>query len=136
MFITGDTRVFEAEEDIFKNADVVISEAMSRPLQQERLEETKLTDKREYEFWKQITHYHSDTLELAEIAQEAQVKQLYLTHLAPSIGVSKADKQAFIAGMDKYYSGPIIVADDMDEIVISSDDNGACQVEYIPSSTG
>lgn len=133
VFVTGDTRVFKKEADIFKNADVVISEAMSRPLQQKRLEKAKLISEREYEFWKQIIHYHSDSLDLAKTAQEAGVKQLYLTHLDPSIGVSKADKQAFTAGMSEYYSGPITVADDMDEIVISSH-GSTCQVEYIPAN--
>ncbi len=134
VFVTGDTHVFKAETDIVRNADVVISEAMSRPLQQKRLEKAKLISKRKYEFWEQIVHYHSDTIELAKTAQKAKVKRLYLTHLDPSIGESKADKQAFTAGMNKYYSGPITVADDMDEIVISSDGNSACQVEYIPAT--
>lgn len=133
IFVTGDTYVFEGEEAIFKNADVVISEAMSRPLQKKRIAKADLTSERKAEFWAQIIHYHSDSLDLATAAQEAGVKRLYLTHLDPAIGVSKADKQAFTAGMGELYSGPITVADDMDEIVISSDGNSACQVKYIPA---
>ena len=70
IFVTGDTHVFKGEESIFKNADVVISEVMSRPLQKKRLEKAKLTSERKYEFWKQIVHYHSDSLDLATTAQE------------------------------------------------------------------
>jgi len=134
IFVTGDTHVFEGEVNIFKNADVVISEAMSRPLQQKRLEKAKLTSERKYEFLKQIVHYHSDSLDLAKTAQNAGVKRLYLTHLDPSIGIKKADKQAFTAGMSKLYSGPITVADDMDKIVISSNGVSDCQVKYIPAN--
>ena len=130
IFVTGDTHVFKDEANIVKNANVVISESMSRPLQQKRLEKAKLISKRKYEFWKQIVHYHSDTIALAKTAQKANVKHLYLTHLDPSIGESNSDKQAFTAGMSTYYSGPIIVADDMDEIVI----NSSCQVKYITAA--
>jgi ribonuclease Z len=133
IFVTGDTHVFKKEAKIFKNADVVISESMSHPLQQKRLEEAKKISKRKYEFWKQIVHYHSDTWELAKTAQKAQVKHLFLTHLDPSIGVKKSDKQAFTAGMEKYYSGPITVADDMDEITLQSQ-GGKCKVTYIPTN--
>jgi len=135
VFVTGDTHVFKTEADIVKNVDVLISEAMSRPLQKQRLEKAKRISKRKYEFWKQIVHYHSDTLDLAKTAKKAKVKHLYLTHLDPSIGVSQADKQAFIAGMSQYYSGPITVTDDMDEVVVSSGSDSACQVKYIPTAT-
>ena len=134
VFVTGDTHVFKGEADFFKNADVVISEAMSRPLQQKRLESAKRISERKYEFWKQIIHYHSDTIELAKTAQKAKVKRLFLTHLDPSIGISQSEKQAFVAGMDKHYSGPITVTDDMDEIVLSSDGSDACEVKYIPAN--
>jgi ribonuclease Z len=134
VFVTGDTRVFKKESNIVKNADVVISEAMSHPLQEKRLNKAKRVSAADYKFLKQIIHYHSDSLELAKMAEKANVKHLFLTHLDPSIGITQAEKQDFVAGMDKYYSGSIAVADDMDELVISSDGNGVCQVQYIPAN--
>lgn len=133
VFVTGDTHVFKKESEIFKNANVVISEAMSHPLQQKRLEQAKKVSQRQYEFWKQIVHYHSDTWALAKTAQKAKVKHLFLTHLDPAIGIKKSDKQAFTAGMKKYYSGPITVADDLDEIVLNPQ-GGKCNVTYIPKN--
>jgi len=134
IFVTGDTYVFKGEGNIFQDADVVISEAMSRPLQKKRIAKAKLVNQYEAEFWYQIVHYHSDSLDLAKTAQASGVKRLYLTHLDPSIGVSKADKEAFTAGMSELYSGPITVADDMDELVISSNGFTECKVTYIPTN--
>jgi ribonuclease Z len=133
IFVTGDTRVFPKEAEIVKKVDVMISEAMSHSLQSKKLAEAKRTSQQAYQFEKQIIHYHSDTLELAKLAQKAKVKHLYLTHLDPSIDTSQSDKDAFTAGMSKYYTGPLIVADDMDEIVLSSDENNVCTVEYKPT---
>lgn len=112
IFVTGDTHVFKEETNIVKDADIVISEAMSHPLQQQRLERAKRQGAKAYTFWKQIIHYHSDTLALAKMAQAANVGQLFLTHLDPSIGTSNKDKQQFISGMDTLYQGKITVADD------------------------
>ncbi|WP_158007032.1 MBL fold metallo-hydrolase [Piscirickettsia litoralis] len=131
IFVTGDTHVFEAEQEMFNNADVVISEAMSRPLQEERLKKSKKISESQYEHWKRDDHYHSDTIDLAKLAEKAKVKHLYLTHLIPSISESEADKAKFTAGMKNYYSGILNVADDMDEIIIKSNGSGSCEVKNI-----
>ena len=56
-------------------------------------------------------NYHSDTLEVAKIATDANAKKLVLTHLDPGPPNAVA-KVLFVQGMDEYYEGPIVIAED------------------------
>ncbi len=58
-----------------------------------------------------VSQYHADTIGVAKIAMEANVKKLVLTHLIPEPPNPFA-KQLFVQGMDEHYSGPIVVAND------------------------
>jgi ribonuclease BN (tRNA processing enzyme) len=53
---------------------------------------------------------HAPTEDVGRIAQEAGVKTLVLSHLAPSTGVSDEDWRAPAA---KYFKGEIIVGHDL-----------------------
>ena len=56
--------------------------------------------------------YHTSTTEVAEIARDAGVGKLVLTHLVPSIPVADQADQMFTQGMGDIYKGPIIVGRD------------------------
>jgi ribonuclease Z len=56
--------------------------------------------------------HHTSTIEVAEIARDAGVKKVVLTHLLPSIPPEEAREQHFIRGMSEVYSGPILVGRD------------------------
>lgn len=60
----------------------------------------------------EVIEYHTPTLDLARVAQEAGVKKLMLTHLIPSIPPTDAAERNFIGDMAKIYTGPIIVGRD------------------------
>ena len=66
-----------------------------------------------------LLEYHTPTLDLAEIARDAKVKKLVLTHLIPSIPPAEAAERNFIRGMAEIYSGEIVVA--RDGMIISLD---------------
>ena len=125
VVISGDTRIVPSLAENSRNADVLINEAFSHALYiKHGMHHNAVMDP--------IKRYHSDTLELAKMAQADHVKYLVLTHLIPSIPTTTAAKKAFIAGMNEFYHGTILVADDQDEIVLSSLEKG-CQVQYIPN---
>ncbi|AWF83014.1 MBL fold metallo-hydrolase [Microbulbifer sp. A4B17] len=140
VIVTGDTHVFDALEPIERDADVLISEALSYAQYISKLKQTgdNRRARLRYEKADQIIHYHSNTLDIAKMASKAGVKSVALTHLIPP-PVTEQDKIGFIKGMSKYYSGPIRVMDDLDEIVLSDNGQGSCKVEYptnrIPTST-
>ncbi|MCO1332797.1 MBL fold metallo-hydrolase [Microbulbifer sp. OS29] len=131
VIITGDTHVFDALEPIEREADLLISEALSYAQYISKLKQTgdNRRARLRYEKAKQIIHYHSNTLDIAKMATKAGVKSVALTHLIPP-PVSAEDKTGFIQGMHKFYSGPIRVMDDLDEIVLSDNGQGSCKVEY------
>ena len=142
IVISGDTRVAPNLEKNARNADVLINEAFSHTLRQKQDEKLAAQwpsprDNAEayriQEYATAIWYYHSDTWELAKMATRAKVKKLVLTHLIPVIPTTQAAKADFTAGMSQYYSGPLTVADDGDELIIDAKGHGTCQVTYQPA---
>lgn len=127
IVISGDTKVSDSLAQNAKEADILINEAVNTELHEAQFVSAV---HRSPEQLAAVTAYHSDTLALAKMAQNSKVKKLILTHLLPAIQTTDQAKKSFIKGMDKYYSGPITVADDGDEIVIESDNKGSCQITY------
>lgn len=135
LVISGDTRVDSNLIAVADKADVLINEGFSHALG-EIIKETikkQANSTQALVFFNQISTYHSDTLEVAEMAAKDQVKHLIITHLVPSIPTNKEAKESFIKGMKEIYSGPITVVDDRDELVIISKGSD-CQVQYKPAS--
>jgi ribonuclease Z len=59
-----------------------------------------------------VPTYHISTQAVAELAREAAVGELVLTHLIPQIPNDPAREAQFVAGMREVYGGPITVARD------------------------
>jgi ribonuclease Z len=57
--------------------------------------------------------YHTPTHQVAEIARDAGVGKLVLTHLLPSIAPNEQNETVFVRGMAEIYDGPIIVGRDL-----------------------
>ncbi|WP_442603188.1 MBL fold metallo-hydrolase [Paenibacillus sp. KN14-4R] len=60
--------------------------------------------------------YHTTTLQAAEIAHQAGVKHLLLTHHIPAPAKTQEAADAYIQGMQEIYSGPITVGRDLMEV--------------------
>lgn len=132
IVVSGDTSVVSTLADAAKDADVLINEAFSQALNTESksLSETEALKAQDI---LATEHYHSKTYDLAQMAATSRVKRLFLTHLDPPILPTQEDKNRFVANMNKYYKGPITVADDGDYLVIES--NGKdCNVQYVPNT--
>jgi ribonuclease Z len=128
IVISGDTRIVASLADNSKNADVLINEALNTTMYSDSKKSTTNDSKGQLAA---IESYHSDTIELAKMAHSSNVKNLFLTHLLPSISTTDEDKKQFISGMSQYYSKPITVTDDGDELVVSSDGSN-CTLEFRP----
>jgi ribonuclease Z len=57
--------------------------------------------------------YHTTTLEAAEIAKQAGVKHLVLTHHIPAPAANEDAEEEYILGMRDIYQGPITVGRDL-----------------------
>jgi len=126
VVISGDTAVVNSLEEQSKNADVLISEAFSRPLSAK-----VATNALAAQVVKELASYHCDSLDLAKMAERAGVKRLILTHLVPSIATTDEAKQAFTEGMTELYKGSLTVADDGDQIIVRPKSNAHSGIEYI-----
>lgn len=135
IVVSGDTKVDASLTSNSKDADLLISEAVSHPLYTsvENQLKAEKTSAATIAFANQIFNYHADSWALAKMASDSKVKQLVLTHLLPSIPTDEASLNGFKEGMSTYYTQPITVANDRDEIIIQSDGKSACQVSYVRS---
>lgn len=133
--ISGDTKVIPKEAEEIKGDDVFISEALNIQRTQVYGDAQKAAGNTvRYSIVQDIPNYHSDTLQLAKVAQQAQVKNLVLTHMVPPPGITEQEKNSYIAGMSQYYKGNIIVGDDRDEIILTPEQDGSCQFQYVPAA--
>jgi len=126
IVISGDTAVVQALEHHAQHADVLINEAFSHPLakiEAQKQHSTRLVD--------ELSSYHSDTLELAKMAQRAGVKHLVLTHMVPSIATTDEAKQSFSEGMPALYHGKLTIADDGDQIIVNPSGQTDAKIEYV-----
>jgi ribonuclease Z len=131
VVFSGDTRICDELEKHAKGADILVNEAFSRPLaEQVRKASNQAGDVSSVKFVAEISRYHSDSDELAAMAQRAGVKRLVITHYVPAIPTDPKIVDSFVAGMKTRYSGILWPANDGDEIVVSKTDGSVDQIEY------
>lgn len=105
--ITGDTLVCGEVAELADGCDVLVYEAMRFELIEQLPEHRRF-----------ILDYHADTRLIGRQAAELGVPTLVLTHLIPAPGTDAA-RQAFVDDVRAGgYDGTVIVADDLDRIVL------------------
>lgn len=112
IVISGDTKKSDSVIVAAKNCDLLIHEAMDARMLNAILPVLKNRNPRQAAMLRDLMSHHSSTLEVAEIAKEAKVKKLVLTHLVPSIPPADGPEKNFVRGMKDVYPGPIIVGRD------------------------
>jgi len=113
VVISGDTRPSDGVRYFAKGADLLIHEALNSEVFEyigEQLEQqgAPMTQER----IALITHAHTKTDELAQIAEETGVKNLVITHLIPAMPATWIADQFFVDGMADHYAGNISIARD------------------------
>ena len=119
IVVSGDTVKTPRMIEMAKDCDVLVHEAMDDRTIRAIRPMLARNDPRRAQMLDDLLEYHTPTLDLAEIARDAGVKKLVLTHLIPSIPPSEAAERNFIRGMAEIYSGEIVVG--RDGMVISLD---------------
>ncbi|MBC8139747.1 MAG: MBL fold metallo-hydrolase [Fibrella sp.] len=109
VVLSGDTRPVPAMADHAQNADLLIHDA----LQKNWLDAIAEANPEDAVQVRNPQKYHTTTLEAAQIARDANVKKLALTHLIPPPAPDAESEAAFVEGMDAIYPGPIVVARDL-----------------------
>jgi ribonuclease Z len=113
VVVSGDTKKVARMVEMAKGCDILVHEAANRQLVQMTITRLRSqNNQRAAVMSEEMMEYHTSTTELAEIARDAGVGKLVLTHLVPSIPVADQADQMFIQGMSDIYRGPIIVGRD------------------------
>jgi ribonuclease Z len=121
VVVSGDTKSVVKMVEMAKGADILVHEAVNPGLVQMGIARLRAQNNiRGAVMSEEMIEYHTPTTQVAEIARDAGVKKLVLTHLVPSIPVADQADQMFIQGMSDVYKGPIIVG--RDGMVIVPDD--------------
>jgi ribonuclease Z len=110
VVISGDTRVCAEVEALSRGADVLVHEIFRRAPLAEIIKTTPVVAT--------ILDYHADSIEVGTLAQNAQVKNLMLTHLGPPPSNEKQE-QAFVDDVRAGgYTGNVVVGRDLMSITL------------------
>ena len=119
IVISGDTVRTLSLLEASRNADLLVAEAMNKKLveiMENVNREIGNADRAAILF--DIRDYHMDVSDVGELAKEADVKRLALTHLAPKPQTKNQAKRLFQNKIKELYSGEIFVGEDGMQIVI------------------
>jgi ribonuclease Z len=112
VVVSGDTRKTASTIEMARGADLLVHEAVDRATIEGVLPMMEQNNPRRAAMTRDMMSHHTTTIELAEIARDAGVKTLAITHLVPSIPPTDAAEANFIRGMAAVYGGPIVVGRD------------------------
>ena len=112
--ISGDTKKCDNLTRAATGADLLISEAMSESIfAMMRQRMLAAGNERQASVMDDVPSYHATTIEVAEMARDAGVKKLVLSHVIPPIPNEGPLADAFANGMSAVYGGEIMVGKDL-----------------------
>lgn len=136
IVISGDTKLVKQLRKHYQSADLLIHEVFSASLGahiKNNISSKNSTNK-DKAFYEQTKSYHTDSIALSKMADDSNVKNLFLTHLTPAIPRDATIEKQFILGMKNTFKNPITIANDRDEIELEMV-NGVCRLRHIPSNS-
>ena len=119
VVFSGDTKRCDALVRAATGADVLISEVVHVEMMMARVNALKARgDERLAAMLAEACDYHTSTIDAAEMARDAGVSRLVLTHILPPIASEGPVVEQFVAGMSDVFKGEIVVGRDMQRITI------------------
>lgn len=116
---SGDTRKCDGLVRGARDADVLVSEALNAGMWQIMIARIRqMGNENTASVMEDVPSYHSTTLEVAEMARDARVKHLVLSHLLPSPPADGPLVDNFANGMAEIYGGPITIGKDLQRFAI------------------
>jgi ribonuclease Z len=112
VVISGDTKKTASVIEMSRGVDLLVHEAVDRATIEQAMPMLERAAPRRAAMTRDMMSHHTTTLEAAEIARDAGVKKLAITHLVPSIPPTDQAEANFVRGMAEIYRGPIVVGRD------------------------
>lgn len=106
---TGDTGPSEAVEKLASGADLLFAELIDPKF----IATFPTTQKRSREMHEHLTDHHINPDQVGQMAAKAKVKRVVVTHLVAGRNPD-VDTAPYVAGVKKWFSGPVEIADDLD----------------------
>lgn len=123
VVITGDTGPSDAVVKLAMGADVLVAEVEEssdklRGFIDQMAAQNHWPPARKQEFAAHMEKEHLTVDSLGELASKAQVQSVLFYHYDP---LNKAEQEALVAGMKKYFHGPVLAPMDLDRFCLSKD---------------
>jgi ribonuclease Z len=119
LVLSGDTKKCDNLVRAARDADMFVSEAMNAGMFKIMIQNLRnMGNEHTASVMEDVPSYHSTTLEVAEMARDAGVKHLVLSHLLPTPPSEGPIVDNFTNGMAEIYSGPITVGRDLQRFSI------------------
>ena len=132
VVFTGDTGPSEAVAQLATGADVLIAEASYRDrddldqFMAARAANGHWTTARTNTTRDHFLLGHLDTAAIGQLASKAAVKAVILYHYGPN---GKADQAAYVAGVKRYFAGPVFASDDLARYCLGAGTLAPCPPE-------
>jgi ribonuclease Z len=110
---SGDTKKCDNLTRAAKGADVLVSEALSPNVFTVMRERMRTNNPHGAAVMDDVPDYHATTIEVAEMARDAAVKKLVLSHLIPPIPNEGPLVDVFATGMADVFTGELVVGKDL-----------------------
>lgn len=113
---TGDTGVSANVETLAHGADVLVSEVIDLAATQRSIQGSPLGQNPQIMagLMRHMREDHLTPVQVGALAQDANVKEVVLTHLAPGLD-GETDLSGYTRGIDQNYHGPVHIARDLDQ---------------------
>lgn len=127
VVLSGDTTSDAQVKDAARNADLLVHEALSPELVA-RLQETAIKNNRSKlaKIFSDIPNYHATPLDVAVLAQEAEVGHVVLSHIVPPLPLPPL-REVFLGKAPDVFKGPFRIGEDGDFISLPT---GSKEVIY------
>ena len=122
VVLSGDTKKCDSLVEASRGVDVLLSEAVHLGMMQDRINLLRANgNERTAVMLEEACDYHAPTLHVAEMARDAGVPRLVLSHIIPPIPDEGPMVEQYVAGMSDIFKGRIEVARDMQRVTIGGD---------------
>ncbi len=119
--LSGDTKQCDNLVRASKGADLLVCEAMNLKMMEDRAAMARRAgNERIALMLEEACNYHSPTHAVAEMARDAGVLRLVLSHILPPIPDEGPVVEQYIAGMADIYKGSIAVGRDLERITVGT----------------
>ena len=129
IVFTGDTGPSDAVARLAKDADVLVAESSTRGADDLHqfvdgmAKRNHWSPARAQAFYAHFASEHLNASDVGQLAAKSHVKAVLLDHYDPD---DKADQAAYVAGVQKYFSGPVFAPDDLDGYCLTSGTIARC----------